>query len=152
MRRIISCTTREPRPGEVPGREYRFLSPDVFLDGVHQGHFVEYDQPYGTYLYGRQHRDFALLGHHHCIADMTERGVAALQERNRYRAVYIRLAPINKTVTARDATRAMGDAKRLEIPIRVDHVIHNDHGDITGLEKAFIELRAIVEGHIHSND
>ena len=38
----ISCTTRSPRPGEVHGREYYFLSPEEFDSRVRQGEFLEY--------------------------------------------------------------------------------------------------------------
>jgi guanylate kinase len=151
MRRIVSCTTREPRPGEVNGREYHFLTGDAFLDAARRGSFVEYDQPYGTDFYGRRIHDFYLLRNYDCIADMTESGVAALQRSNLYNAIYIRLDPVNKTKTNRDEARIVGDANRKRIHILVDHVIHNDHGDITGLEKAFVVLRAIIEGYIHPN-
>ena len=48
----ISCTTRRPRPGELDGREYRFITHEQFTDWVTQGRFLEYahvhDDMYGT--------------------------------------------------------------------------------------------------------
>jgi guanylate kinase len=38
----VSATTREPRPGEVDGRDYWFLSPEEFDRRVQQGDFVEH--------------------------------------------------------------------------------------------------------------
>ena len=38
----ISCTTRSPRPGEIHGREYYFLSPEEFESKVQGGEFLEY--------------------------------------------------------------------------------------------------------------
>ena len=48
----ISCTTRRPRPGELDGREYRFITHEQFNDWIAQGKFLEYahvhDDMYGT--------------------------------------------------------------------------------------------------------
>jgi guanylate kinase len=38
----ISCTTRSPRPGELHGREYYFLSPEEFEEKVKNDGFLEY--------------------------------------------------------------------------------------------------------------
>jgi guanylate kinase len=38
----ISATTRSPRPGEVDGRDYHFLSPDEFHRRVEAGDFLEH--------------------------------------------------------------------------------------------------------------
>ena len=37
----ISCTTREPRKGEVDGREYFFLKREEFLKRIAEGEFLE---------------------------------------------------------------------------------------------------------------
>ncbi len=48
----VSATTREPRPGEVEGREYFFISRDEFLEMIENDELVEYasycDNYYGT--------------------------------------------------------------------------------------------------------
>ncbi len=44
----VSATTREPRPGEVDGREYHFLSPEDFDRRVRQGDFVEHAEYAGN--------------------------------------------------------------------------------------------------------
>ena len=48
----VSCTTRPPRPGEVDGREYYFLSPEEFERRSLAGEFIEearvFDRRYGT--------------------------------------------------------------------------------------------------------
>jgi guanylate kinase len=38
----VSATTRPPRPGEVDGRDYHFLSEDEFEERVRAGDFVEH--------------------------------------------------------------------------------------------------------------
>ncbi|MBO5924380.1 MAG: guanylate kinase [Lentisphaeria bacterium] len=48
----ISCTTRQPRPGEVDGVHYYYLSKDEFEKRIANGDFIEYarvfDNIYGT--------------------------------------------------------------------------------------------------------
>ena len=55
IRVSISCTTREPRPGEVDGREYHFVSVEDFLDMVGRGEFIEWAEVHGNY-YGTSRR------------------------------------------------------------------------------------------------
>ncbi len=38
----MSATTRPPRPGEVDGRDYHFLTSEEFHDRVERGEFVEH--------------------------------------------------------------------------------------------------------------
>lgn len=47
----VSATTRAPRPGEVDGRDYFFLSKEEFERRVRNGEFVEYAEVHG-HLYG----------------------------------------------------------------------------------------------------
>lgn len=51
LRLSISTTTRPPRPGEVSGREYHFVSREQFMALVAEGEFLEYAEVYGN-LYG----------------------------------------------------------------------------------------------------
>lgn len=48
----ISCTTRKPRPGEVDGVHYYYLSKEEFEKRISNGEFIEYarvfDNIYGT--------------------------------------------------------------------------------------------------------
>ena len=45
----ISATTREPRPGEVHGRDYHFLSPEEFRRRLEAGDFLEHASYSGNY-------------------------------------------------------------------------------------------------------
>ncbi len=47
----VSYTTRPPRPGEVDGRDYFFVSRSRFLDLVDSGEVIEWAEVYGE-LYG----------------------------------------------------------------------------------------------------
>ncbi len=51
LRFSVSCTTRPPRPGEVPGRDYRFVDESTFRGMIKEGVFLEWAEVYGK-LYG----------------------------------------------------------------------------------------------------
>jgi guanylate kinase len=45
----VSATTRPPRTGEVDGKDYFFLSKDIFQQRVERGDLVEWEEIYGDY-------------------------------------------------------------------------------------------------------
>ena len=45
----VSATTRAPRPGEVDGREYHFITKEEFERAISEGNVVEYTQYCGNY-------------------------------------------------------------------------------------------------------
>ena len=45
----VSCTTREPREGEIHGKHYFFLSKEEFLRRIDEQDFLEYDEHFGNY-------------------------------------------------------------------------------------------------------
>ena len=47
----VSFTTREPRPGELDGKDYHFVSRETFLAMKERGEFLESAEVYGN-LYG----------------------------------------------------------------------------------------------------
>jgi guanylate kinase len=47
----LSTTTRAPRPGEVDGKDYRFVSPEEFIAARDQDHFLEWAEVHG-HFYG----------------------------------------------------------------------------------------------------
>jgi guanylate kinase len=55
IRLSISYTTRPPRPGEVSGREYHFVSRERFEALIAEGEFLEHAEVYGN-LYGTSKR------------------------------------------------------------------------------------------------
>ena len=47
----LSTTTRAPRPGEVDGKDYRFVAKDDFIQERDQNHFLEWAEVHG-HFYG----------------------------------------------------------------------------------------------------
>ena len=52
----VSATTREPRPGEVDGLDYHFVSEEVFSRMVDGGEFLEWAIVHGEHRYGTPRR------------------------------------------------------------------------------------------------
>jgi len=52
----VSCTTRAPRPGEIDGEDYYFLTPAQFQQRIEAGEFLEYARVYNHY-YGTLRAD-----------------------------------------------------------------------------------------------
>lgn len=47
----VSCTTRPPRPGEIDGVEYHFVTREQFRAMIDAGELLEYDEHFGN-IYG----------------------------------------------------------------------------------------------------
>lgn len=47
LKRVITCTTRAPRAGEMDGRDYHFLQEADFSARVQRGEFLEHAMVYG---------------------------------------------------------------------------------------------------------
>jgi guanylate kinase len=89
----ISCTTRPPRPGELDGRDYRFISRKEFDALVEAGAFLEWADVFG-------HRYGTLLGPvteaneggRNVVLEIDVQGAARVRER-KPEAVLVFLAP-----------------------------------------------------------
>lgn len=56
LQRVITTTTRAPRPGEQDGNEYWFLTKEAFEQGLKQGDFDEWIEGFGNY-YGTSRKE-----------------------------------------------------------------------------------------------
>jgi guanylate kinase len=71
----VSCTTRAPRAGEVPGRDYFFLSLQEFQSRRQRGEFAESAEVHGNW-YGtlREQVEQVLAAGQHVIMDIDVQG------------------------------------------------------------------------------
>ncbi|HEX6059275.1 MAG TPA: guanylate kinase [Gemmatimonadaceae bacterium] len=77
----VSCTTRQPRAGEVDGREYYFYSVGEFLAARDRGEFAEWAEVHGR-LYGTRRREMenVMASGRHVLMDIDVQGAAQLRE------------------------------------------------------------------------
>ncbi len=59
-KRLVTCTSRAPRPGEKDGVDYRFLDPPQFEAALAAGEFFEHALVHGNH-YGSRRRDVIML-------------------------------------------------------------------------------------------
>lgn len=81
--RVITATTRAPRPGEVNGRDYHFLSEDEFDRLVREGAFLEWARVHGhSRRYGTLRRtiDEKLTARIDLCMNVDVQGVASIQQ------------------------------------------------------------------------
>lgn len=92
----ISCTTRQPRPGEQDGVDYHFLTPEVFASKVAAGEFLEHATVHGN-SYGTLKSDIIQLleAGKNVVMDIDVQGAASIRAcddatiRRAYADVYI---------------------------------------------------------------
>lgn len=48
----VSATSRQPRPGEVHGKDYYFLSEEEFREKIEKDEFLEWEEVYNGIFYG----------------------------------------------------------------------------------------------------
>jgi guanylate kinase len=147
----VSCTTREPRPGEQPGEHYFFLSEEEFHRRIEEGELVEWAEVYGNY-YGtpREPMESLLAEGTDVIVEKDTQGATTLMEEYPD-AVYVFILPpsldelqnrIEKRGTECEAvqeTRLASAQEELAYLKCYDYVVVNDD-----IERAASCLGAII--------
>jgi len=84
IRFSVSCTTRSPRPGEIDGQDYFFLSPEEFQKRIEQGDFAEWEENFGN-LYGTSMRAMkeSLADGSTILLDIEPRGARKIKQKFR---------------------------------------------------------------------
>lgn len=84
IRFSVSCTTRSPRPGEIDGQDYFFLSPEEFQKRIEQGDFAEWEENFGN-LYGTSMRAMkeSLAAGATILLDIEPRGAKEIKKKFR---------------------------------------------------------------------
>lgn len=118
----VSVTTREPRPGEVDGVNYYFVTKDRFKEMLAGGELLEHQQVYGNY-YGTPKQK---------VLDKLEEGFdvvleidvkGALDIKNKFpQAVMIFLTPVNRS-TIEERLRGRDTETEEQLKVRIESAI-----------------------------
>lgn len=140
LRFSVSATNRSPRPGEVDGREYRFLSTEEFRTRLAGGEFVEHEEVYPGRFYGtlRSEVDRITAEGDTCVLDIDVNGALRVKQMYGKQATAIFIAPPSLDAL-RDRLVGRGTETEAEIGSRLhraayemgqaprfDHVVVND--------------------------
>ncbi|HEX8946168.1 MAG TPA: guanylate kinase [Gemmatimonadaceae bacterium] len=126
----VSCTTRAPRPREVNGKDYYFLSHDEFVRRRLAGDFAESAEVHGS-LYGtlRSEIDRVLGRGQHVIMDIDVQGARQIREAFPASVTVFVLPPSGEVLLERLRKRKTESPQQL----------------VSRLNSALRELRAVEE-------
>ncbi len=147
----VSCTTRKIRPGEIPGKDYIFLTDEEFEAKKDAGDFLEYaevfEHSYGT---SREYVEKQQATGKHVFLVIDTQGAMQLKEKQ-FPAIYVFLSPpsieeLKERLCKRQTETHEVIEKRLswaeeemEMARHYDYHIVNDD-----LDNAYTILRSIV--------
>lgn len=155
----VSCTTRAPRPSEVEGIDYHFLTEQQFLSRVASNDFLEYAQVFGNY-YGtsKEFVEKMQQSGKHVVLVIDTQGAMKLKAQG-YKATYIFLSPpsldelkhrLEKRKTEDEETmkkRLSWAAKEMNLSSEYDYLIVNKD-----LQIAYGVLRSILIAEEHKTN
>lgn len=147
----ISHTTREPRPGEVDGQHYHFVSHAQFEQAIQSGQFLEYarvfDNYYGTtFASVRQQLDAGM----DVILEIDWQGALQVKQQMPETTMIFILPPNTAALRQRLQGRGQdsedvinkrlaGAVTEMRQYVHFDYVVINDNFDV-----ALTELKAII--------
>ena len=114
----VSATTRSPRPNEVEGVHYYFVSNEQFQKMIDEDAFVEYDGHMDKFYGTPRDQLEEKLSRANVILDIEPNGAFAVQKK-RPDAVLIFIAPPSMEELER-RLRSRGDTKEDQIKIRLE--------------------------------
>ena len=151
---VITCTTRAPRPGEVDGVDYHFLSREEFLRLRADRQLLEANEVHGNW-YGSprdQVRDAVLTGRD-AILKIDVQGAQVVKDQVSEAVLIFVVPPSLETLFARLRTRATETADELELRQRnaaielarqddYDYVVVNETGQVDRTAERIDEIIA----------
>ena len=149
----ISATTRKPRPGEVDGKDYYFLSVEAFKERIAKDAFVEWEEVYEGVLYGTLKTEIERIwnAHRAVIFDIDVEGGISIKQFFKEKALTVFVQPPSiEDLKNRLESRNTESQEQLEVRVNkasqelqksteFDTILINDQ-----LEKALKEAEQIV--------
>jgi len=155
----VSCTTRSPRPTEVPGRDYYFISRAEFLAKREEGAFAESAVVHGN-LYGtlRSEVERVLATGRHVVMDIDVQGAVQFMRAFPHSVTIFILPPsaevLLERLRARQTESAAQLAARLQSALQelqqvaeYEYIVVNDD-----LERAVSSVESIIDAETVSRE
>ena len=133
----VSATTRDPRPGEVDGKHYFFISRECFEEMIKNDEFLEYDAHAANYYGTLKGQAEAKMKTGHVLLDIEPKGAAQVRKAAPDATLIFIMPPSMEELERR--LRGRGDTSEEQIALRMeravwemeqriwyDHVVVND--------------------------
>ena len=155
----ISATTRQPRPGEVDGREYYFVTEDEFLRMVDQDQMIEYACYCGRY-YGtpRTYVEHQMEEGKDVLLEIEIQGALQIKKKFPETILVFITTPTAEILKNRLVGRGTESPEVIEARLaraveeaegmdQYDYVLVNDD-----LAECTAQLHQVIQGHYHTED
>lgn len=155
----VSCTTRAPRQGEEPGRDYYFMTRAEFIAKREQGAFAESAEVHGN-LYGtlRAEVERVIASGRHVVMDIDVQGAVQFVRAFPHSVTIFILPPsgevllerlrLRKTESpAQLAARLQSALQELQQVDEYEYVVMNDD-----LERAVSSVESIIDAEVVSRE
>lgn len=152
MRHSVSYTTRQPRPGEIDGRDYHFVAIDRFREMIQAGDFAEWAEVHSNF-YGTSRRvlDGMRAEGIDVILDIDTQGAKQIREKFQGQAVFIFIMPPSLEILEERLRNRKSDHES-EIRKRMqrardemrDYVLYDYVVVNRDFSRALVEIRSIV--------
>ncbi|TNE71935.1 guanylate kinase [bacterium] len=160
LRFSVSATTRQPRPGEIHGKEYYFLTLTDFNKKIEEGDFLEWEEFYGGKRYGTLRSDVEnqLDKGYFCVLDIEVKGALNVKTIFKEDAVSIFIKPPsleilrqrleNRGTESPESLKERLERAEMELQYEssFDFCVVNDD-----LETAYTQVKQILETFINAN-
>ena len=147
----ISHSTRKPRPGEMDGQQYHFVSREIFADMIKQGEFLEHAEVFENYYGTAQSTvEFMLSNGLDVILEIDWQGALQVQKLRPDATTIFILPPDRQSLRQRLSNRGQdsqevierrlaGSVNEMSQYVNFDYVVINDNFDV-----ALAELKSII--------
>jgi len=155
----VSCTTRQPRDGEIPGKDYYFVSRTEFLTKRERGEFAESAEVHGN-LYGTLRSEvIRVIGSgQHVLMDIDVQGAAQFTRVFPQSVTIFILPPSADVLLSRLklrqsespqqlADRLQSSLQELQSVDEYEYVVVNDN-----LDQAIQRVNSIIDAEVSSRE
>lgn len=154
----VSATNRQPRPGEVDGVNYHFLSTDDFRDAVQAGDFIEWEEVYPGRYYGtlRREIDSKIAAGYNVVLDIDVKGALNVKRIYGDQALTLFIQPPSV-----DELRRRLEARATDAPDVIDQRVGKAEYELSfapqfdasvvndDLDRAVEDARNIINNHLY---
>lgn len=117
----VSATTRDPRPSEVDGREYYFVTREKFEDMIEKNEFLEYDNHAANYYGTPRAQAEEKMENGQVLLDIEPNGAKAVKEAAPESVLIFIMPPSMEELERR--LRGRGDTSEEQIAMRLKRAV-----------------------------